>query len=153
MKKEKTTMGYVNGADLDIPVVIRKKDGADVHEASGSWTGGVYMLNSSSILTRLIQEAGRWCEHYASDLFIWWKAVETSLLVREEDAARTFIFGMCQDGVDGAGTYVRKTGGDYAFSHPEYRAVWGVDVIKNGDSVKMTLYKVERAEGRVEEQT
>lgn len=34
---------------------------------------GNWEINYSSILTKLIQEAGRWCEHYASDLFITWK--------------------------------------------------------------------------------
>ena len=31
---------------------------------------GKWEINYSSILTRLIQEAGRWCEYYASDLFV-----------------------------------------------------------------------------------
>ena len=36
-------------------------------------------INTSSILTKLIQEAGRWCESYASDLFIRWGVIQKGL--------------------------------------------------------------------------
>ena len=43
--------------------------------ATGSYNllEGKWEINTSFILTRLIQEAGRWCESFASDLFVQWK--------------------------------------------------------------------------------
>lgn len=38
-----------------------------------------FNINTSSILTRLIQEAGRWCERFASDLFVSWRSIEQKL--------------------------------------------------------------------------
>ena len=40
---------------------------------------GKWEINYSSILTKLIQEAGRWTERYASDLFLGWKEIDEIL--------------------------------------------------------------------------
>lgn len=78
--------------------------------ATGSWahTWGreQYSINYSSILTELIQAAGRWCEYYASDLFIDWQTVDQILQKPHEDGRETFMFGFRQMGVDG-NTYVQ----------------------------------------------
>ena len=37
---------------------------------------GKWEINYSSILTKLIQEAGRWTERYASDLFLGWRLMK-----------------------------------------------------------------------------
>lgn len=45
-------------------------------EADGQIICGKPSINLSSILTVLIQEAGRWCRSYASDLFIYWSSLQ-----------------------------------------------------------------------------
>ena len=58
-----------------------------------------FEINYSSILTSLIQKAGRWCEHYASDLFIIWSSLEKRL----EDINYTgekLVLGFRESGVD-----------------------------------------------------
>ena len=44
----------------------------DIIEATGSWNDyrECWDINTSDILTKLIQAAGRLCDRYASDLFI-----------------------------------------------------------------------------------
>lgn len=41
--------------------------------------GRDFDINYSSILTKLIQECGRLCEFYASDLFITWNSIVQKL--------------------------------------------------------------------------
>lgn len=57
-------------------------------------------INYSDILTELIQYAGRYCESYASDLFIIWKySVEQKLMDRELESY-TLTLGFRDMGVD-----------------------------------------------------
>ena len=60
---------------------------------------GKWEINYSSILTRLIQEAGRWCEHYASDLFVQWKYEIEQKLDNGTLETNTFVFAMYNSGV------------------------------------------------------
>lgn len=61
-------------------------------------------INISTIGTILIQTAGRWCEHYASDLFIGWdqlrakikKHIETTDIINNDEE----VFGFRKSGVD-----------------------------------------------------
>lgn len=116
-------------------------DGAVYHDLL---TGiGVTEVNYSSILTRLIQEAGRYCESYASDLFIDW---QETLDKTSDDRIKDFsmLFGFRADGVDDARS---------VFYHEEheslyiYRSIWRLDVAvtRQTDERKdftMTLYRV-----------
>lgn len=65
-----------------------------------SESGGVYTINYSAILTKLIQIAGRICVHYASDLFITWKTIDKYLHDKNFTGGR-FLFGFREMGVDG----------------------------------------------------
>ena len=61
---------------------------------------GKWEINTSSILTRLIQEAGRWCEYYASDLFVQWKYKIDQKLDNGTLYTDTFVFAFRDSGVD-----------------------------------------------------
>ena len=69
-------------------------------EADGQIICGKPSINLSSILTVLIQEAGRWCRSYASDLFIYWSSLQkqspgselSAMLVFSTSSAACFIW-------------------------------------------------------------
>lgn len=113
--------------------------GRDTITASGrrSYGTGLYCINDSAILTRLIQEAGRYCERFASDLFIDWTGVQNGIRDMTDGADVTYLFGFRQDGVDGA-TYVTAFDGDRA----RYRSLWRLDVVTTGEKIEMTLGRV-----------
>ena len=74
--------------------------------ATGYWTVPLFErdsqwnINYSDILTKLIQYAGRYCEWYASDLFIIWKYnIEDKLKDRNLESF-TLRFGFRESGVD-----------------------------------------------------
>lgn len=103
---------------------------------TGSLQYGKWEINYSSIITKLIQEAGRWCEHYASDLFVLWDCnIETPL--REKTiSTKTFVFAFRESGVDGNCWYENhKDEPNY------YRAVWFLNVIVDEGKLTMTLHR------------
>ena len=65
-----------------------------------STSQGKYEINMASIATKLIQEAGRWCDSYASDFLIDWRQIENLLESGEEEFDEVFFFGIRQCGVD-----------------------------------------------------
>ena len=57
------------------------------------WGQLCWDINTSGILTQLIQDAGRYCDSYASDLFIQWKYdIEDHLLNRDWEGGK-FEYG------------------------------------------------------------
>lgn len=123
----------------------------EVLETSGELTVNLFTgertvsINYSSILTRLIQEAGRICEFYASDLFIEWRSIVEAL---EDGTIETgsYLFGFRDSGVDEAKSalywYNETTHG-----REYYSAIWKLDVdvelVEPGrKSVNMKLYRV-----------
>lgn len=102
--------------------------------------GTLNTVNTALILSKLIQEAGRWCEQYASDLFLQWKYEIDDPLRNNKLQTKTVIFGFRQKGVDGNDYYeIRKNqvSGDY------YRAVWFLHIHVKNDVVSMRLQKQE----------
>ena len=93
-------------------------------------------INTSSILTRLIQEAGRWCEHYASDLFVQWKYEIDQKLDNGTLYTNTFVFAFRDSGVDNEEWYE-----NHKNEHNYYRAVWHLDVLTDKGKIKMMLHK------------
>lgn len=99
---------------------------------------GKWMINCSSILTRLIQEAGRWCQDYASDLFIHWKYQVDLKLEAGEMKTNSIIFAFRSSGVDTEKQYnCNKAIRGY------YIAVWKLDVTVDMDSILFHLEKVD----------
>ena len=66
-----------------------KKYYAEIIEAQGR----DFDINYSSILTKLIQECGRLCEAWASDLFITWNSIEQKLKEKTMETS-TYLFGI-----------------------------------------------------------
>ena len=97
---------------------------------------GKWEINYSSILTRLIQEGGRWCESYASDLFVQWKYGIDQKLDNGTLYTDTFVFAFRDSGVDSEEWYE-----NHKNEHNYYRAVWFLDVLTDKGKIKMMLHK------------
>ena len=99
-------------------------DKGERHYRTGKWE-----VNYSDILTRLIQEAGRFCERYASDLFISWESVLHWIDEAGDDEKEIFLFGFRQNGVDHNNFILsRYESGMYKHPELEYRSLWRLDV-------------------------
>lgn len=97
---------------------------------------GKWEINYSLILTKLIQEAGRWCEYYASDLFTIWKYNFDKKLDNGTIGTEQFVFGFRSDGVDHKEWYELHKN-----DVGRYRAVWFLDVTVNNGKMEMVLHK------------
>lgn len=105
--------------------------------------GRDFEINYSDILTKLIQECGRLCEHYASDLFITWSRIEREL-ERETMETSAYLFGIREMGVDHT-EFVLSRYNTYGYQAMyEYRKIYRLDIIVEDDSIKMKLYEVDR---------
>lgn len=108
-------------------------------------------LNYSSILTRLIQEAGRWCKSYASDLFIDWHSIDSAIRSGGLESG-AHLFGFRESGVDGNSFILSRYDQLNCNSDPGavYRAIWRLDIFVDNDTedgrqrIRMSLYEVER---------
>lgn len=100
--------------------------------------------NYSSILTKLIQDTGRFCLHYASDLFILWDTAITFLgqvcVWGGAPEEIGFAFGIREDGVDDAGTVARNLAKGPRYY---YRAVYVLETTRKNGTVYMSLYKAD----------
>ena len=100
--------------------------------------------NYSSVLTRLIQDTGRFCLHYASDLFILWETAITFLgqisVWGGGSDELGFAFGIREDGVDDAGTVARNLENGF---HYYYRAVYVLETTRENGRIHMSLYKAD----------
>lgn len=73
---------------------------------TGTWSCNIFgtemewCINYSSILTKLIQDAGRYCDAWASDLFIIWKYYVDNRLHNKDTQSFTIKFGFHNNGVD-----------------------------------------------------
>ena len=113
--------------------------------AQGKVTNGELNINYSSILTKLIQEAGRWCERFASDLFIDWKQIDNELGHGAEHE-RSYLFGFRMDGVDHTPWVLTR----FSQNNYTYRAIWRLDIKEIDKSnavdivsdIEMRLYRV-----------
>ena len=99
----------------------------DIRESfsNGAFVSEIQNCNFSSEWSRLICEAGRWCESYASDILIDFESIKAyleRLKNGEESEGREFWFGFRQMGIDNLAFIQSRTEREYA-SHV-YRAVW-----------------------------
>lgn len=105
--------------------------------------GRDFDINYSSILTRLIQECGRLCESYASDLFITWNGVTQKLKEKTMETS-VYLFGIREMGVDHNEFVLNRYNNNGHYARHEYRKIYRLDVIVEGDSIRMELYEIER---------
>ena len=115
------------------------------YHASGQWIEskpyskeGYWTINYSDILTQLIQSCGRYCQRYASDLFIDWKYIEKEL-EKGEPINDTYIFAIRTDGVDHKSFYEARK--DSKSKHDFYHEVWELKITTedNGRWLDMEL--------------
>ena len=93
--------------------------------SNGAFVSEIQNRNFSREWSRLICEAGRRRESYASDILIDFESIKAyleRLKNGEESEGREFWFGFRQMGVDGLSFIQSRTEREYA-SHV-YRAVW-----------------------------
>ena len=141
----KNVLVYDGRGHAPIPMDLMFTDREKEISSEGRWfdglvlTGAHYEINYSSILTKLIQEAGRFCLFYASDLFIFWKAVEESLSEYREEESITYLFGFYESGVHISADVAK------AFEQHNYyyfRSVYALEIVKKGTRIHMILRRV-----------
>ena len=120
----------------------------------GTWGSPFYsdndgfQINCSSILTKLIQETGRFCEQYASDLFIHWKKIEKKLNDPDYEGG-CYFFGIRESGVDST-SYIdheittRKRGEKSVDLGNYYRKIYRLDVTVENEKIEMKLFLTDR---------
>lgn len=86
-----------------------------------------YDINLSSILTKLIQDAGRFCDQFASDLIIEWDIIRNA--INDDSKNHVFAIGIRANGVDGNGYIVSHMLNDWSPHY--YRRIYGVVVTHN----------------------
>lgn len=109
--------------------------------AKGQWAedryGGSYCINATSILTKLIQDTGRFALRYASDLFLEWQTVLEYLKEYSEAPERAdFVFGIREDGVSTAADAANLSSQRHV-----HRAIYVLRVFKGPSDVTMELHK------------
>ena len=104
--------------------------------------GRDFDINYSSILTKLIQECGRLCESYASDLFITWNSIMQKL---EEKTMETsaYLFGIREMGVDN-NDFILSRCNNGSRAYYAYRKIYRLDITIEGDLIRMELYEIDR---------
>lgn len=101
-----------------------------IFESRPAWN-----VNYSSILTQLIQDAGRYTEDYASDLFILWSYLIERELNNPNWQGGTYMFGFRECGVD------KKETIEYQIQYPYYyRKVRTLNVVIDGNNIEMELF-------------
>lgn len=141
MESKKTYRIEKAGCEKEL-YTIRKASYDKTVTETGRWdhAGAEYGINVSSILTRLIQEAGRFCLHYASDLFYDWKAVEKSLKMWKEQDEVIYVFGFRDSGVDTAEVIARNL---ETMPGYYYRSIWALVMTKNGNDIDLTFNRID----------
>ena len=118
--------------------------GRDTITDNGRWstTWNRYDVNYSDILTRLIQEAGRYSERYASDLFIDWECLMEKMKDRDFSGG-VYLYGFRRDGVDHRNFVLsRYSNNGKIYAEKEYRSMWRLDIKCEDDEIEMTLGRV-----------
>lgn len=94
-------------------------------------------INMSSLYTRLIQEAGRYCECFASDIIYDIESVEKAIENRE---SCEFVFAFREYGVNSWSMIEHS----YPEQLYEYRSIWKLDLAFSDDGeVAAKLYRAE----------
>lgn len=104
--------------------------------------GRDFDINYSSILTKLIQECGRLCESYASDLFITWNSIVQKLKDKTMETS-THLFGIREMGVD-HNEFVLMRYNNYTHARHEYRKIYRLNIIIDDDLIRMELYEIQK---------
>ena len=113
--------------------------------ADGYWSTyeNHWDINYSSILTRLIQSAGRFCKNYASDLFIDWNNIENRLTEENlyTDGVYEYLFGMRKQGVDHA-SYILSNANNGKYLSDYYSELFKLTIKVVNNTITMELVEV-----------
>ena len=113
--------------------------------ADGYWSTyeNHWDINYSSILTRLIQSAGRFCKNYASDLFIDWISIEKRLTEENlyTDGVYEYLFGMRKQGVDHM-SYILSNANNGKYLSDYYSEMFKLTVKVVNKNITMELIEV-----------
>lgn len=93
-----------------------------------------YEINYSSIVTYLIQIAGRFCESYASDLFLIWSCLEDRIKDKEYRGEK-LILGFRRMGVDKNDIVVKN----YNANPYYYRQIVVIEIEATGDEIDIYM--------------
>lgn len=104
--------------------------------------GRNFEINYSSILTRLIQECGRLCESYASDLFVDWNSIVQKLKDKRIGTS-ICLFGIREMGVD-HNEFILSRYNNNCHARHEYRKIYRLDIVTDDDLIRMELYEIEK---------
>lgn len=109
----------------------------DYYRPVGKWE-----INYSGILTYLIQQTGRLCDYYASDLFVDWFNLITEIKADKNGTfeSRKILFGLREMGVDG-NSYVCSNMENYEYAEFRYRALYMLEISVNGRDMELKLGK------------
>lgn len=102
-------------------------------------------VNMSSIYSKLIFEAGRWCESYASDILYDIKAIEDKIFeLSLYPGTASFLLGFRQNGVDGTDSIRVKyeNPSTYGYLSNEYRSIYRLDLVSDENHIEGKLYRV-----------
>lgn len=113
--------------------------------ADGYWSTyeNHWNINYSSILTRLIQSAGRFCINYASDLWIDWQNIENRLTGENlyTDGVYEYLFATRKQGVDHA-SYILSNANNGKYLSDYYSEIFKLTVKVVNDIITMELVEV-----------
>ena len=82
----------------------------------------------------MIQIAGRYCESYASDLFLIWQALEERLKNPNYEG-ESLILGFRKMGVDKNETVVNNYNANYLY----YRKIIPIEIVVTGNEIDMYM--------------
>lgn len=105
--------------------------------------GRNFDINYSFILTKLIQECGRLCESYASDLFVTWNIIEQKLKKKTMETS-VYLFGIRERGVDHNEFIISRYNNNGYYARYEYRKMYRLNIVVEDDLISMELYEIER---------
>lgn len=116
-------------------------------------------INVSDIATRLIQETGRWVEHWASDFIITWdtvrKCINEHMKTTDILPTKVFFFGLRSNGVDHTEYIASNLYGDTGLNPYLYRKVFAVQVmdVTDDDTDKRVLVTLKDVTSRIVSET
>lgn len=128
-------------------------DNNTITETGYFTSDGKIEVSLSSIFTRIIQEAGRWCESYASDVLIDIDSVKNCLKLNAEEWKDDshyerdengndmlhFAFGFRQGGVDHKEWIIENQKNEQR-KYYYYRAIWDLKIVNDRmNGVTITL--------------
>lgn len=98
-------------------------------------------INTSSIWTKLIHEAGRLCDRFASDLLIDYGCVQTWMHTSPTEG-KVFLFGFREDGVDNK-TFVISSCRELSqhYLRCKYRSLWVLECHIEDCKLTMELWE------------